>query len=232
MKNLKLKGKIVTIISIIVMVVAVFLMINVFKDKDTGNLAPSNVELYEVDNSFRVDSPLGFNGPFEVNVYGIIENKSDKDANDVVVKVYYYDVENKRQEVLIPSFDISANSEYTIDYDIVAEKRAFHVDKVEYKIGNGNFQELDNGFFSSFEPDATPIFNVVKLIPCIIILIIGGAGFFVGLAMVTFKKPSANKFSDVFKPSVRKDVVKCKYCGSNNKNGELKCSSCGASIEY
>jgi prophage antirepressor-like protein len=46
------------------------------------------------------------------------------------------------------------------------------------------------------------------------------------------RKPEAKKFTDVFKPSVRRDIVKCKYCGSGNKNGELKCSSCGASIEY
>ena len=225
MNNLKTKGKIVLIISIIIMLVSIFLIVRISKGEDSG----SSPVIYEVDNSFRVDSPLGFNGPFNVNVYGIVENRSDEPINNVVVRVYYYDVDRKRHEVVIPSFNIAANSEYTIDYDTIGQERAFYIDKVEYKIGNGSYKSLTGGTFTSM---GQGVKKMVKCIPFIFILLAGGTGVFIGTAMVTFKKPTVTKFSDVFKPSVRKDMVKCKYCGTFNKNGASKCSSCGAAIEY
>ena len=106
MNNLKIKGKIVLILSIIIMLVSVFLIVRIAKSDGEG----SSPTIYEVDNSFRVDSPLGFNGPYNVNIYGIVENKSDEAINNVVVRVYYYDVDRKRHEVVIPSFNIAANS--------------------------------------------------------------------------------------------------------------------------
>lgn len=226
MNNLKFKGRIILIVSLIVMIASVVFMIVTLKNGGES----SGPAIYEVDNSFSVDSPLGFNSPYEVNVYGIVENKTDSLIEDVVVRVYYYDTDRKRHEVVIPSFDISANSEYTIDYYTTGEERAFYIDKVEYKIGNGSYKTLSGHF--ALSGVGSGLINFAKCIPFIILILLGAGGVFVGVAMVTFKKPTVNKFSDVFKPSVRKDVIKCKYCGTYNKNGELKCASCGASIEY
>jgi hypothetical protein len=225
MNNLKIKGKIVLILSIIIMLVSVFLIVRIAKSDGEG----SSPTIYEVDNSFRVDSPLGFNGPYNVNIYGIVENKSDEAINNVVVRVYYYDVDRKRHEVVIPSFNIAANSEYTIDYDTTGQERAFYIDKVEYKVGNGSYKTLSGSTFSSVSQGAG---KVLKCIPLIFVLLAGGTGVFIGTAMVTFRKPTVSKFTDVFRPSIRKDMVKCKYCGTFNKNGSSKCSSCGAAIEY
>lgn len=233
MNNLKIKGKIVLILSIIMMLVSIFLIVRIAKS-DGGGSSPT---IYEVDNSFRVDSPLGMNGPYinpySVNVYGVVENKSDKAINDVVVRVYYYDVDRKRHEIVIPSFNIAANSEYTIDYDTTARERAFYIDKVEYKVGNGSYKTLSSSTFGSAS-QVTGKFagKLLKSIPFIFVLLAGAGGAFIGTAMVTFRKPTVSKFTDVFRPSIRRDMIKCKYCGTFNKNGSSKCSSCGAAIEY
>ena len=144
--------------------------------------------------------------------------------------MYYFDTDRKRHEVLIPSFDINANSEYTIDYDTTGQERAFYIDKVEYKIGSGSFKTLKG--FTSASTISNKMDNVGKIIPFIILLMISAGGIFVGISFITFNMPKAEKILDVFKPSVRKNIVKCQYCGSNNKHGTFKCSSCGAALEY
>ena len=229
MKNLKSKGIVTLIISFILMIVSIGLII--VNSKDEGeSLTNKDPSLYQVSNSFKVDSPLGFDEPYEVNIYGIIENKSNEDIEDVVVRVYYFDTDRERQEVIIPTFDIEAKSEYTIDYDTTGEERAFYIDKVEYKIGNGNFKTLKG--FTSASVITNKIDKSSKIIPFVFLLIFSVFGIFVGIAFTTYNMPTAEKIIDVFKPSVRKNIVTCKYCGSNNKHGTFKCTSCGAAIEY
>ena len=230
MKNVKGKGIGIIVISAIVMIISIVLIIANIKNKDQGS-SNTTQSIYEVDNSFKVSSPLAFQGPYEVNVYGIVKNNSAEDIKDVKVRVYYYDTDRKRHEVNIPSFDINAYSEYTIDYDTTGAERAFYVDKVEYKIGNGSFKKLNDSFFAGIGTSNDSV-DVGKIIPFIILLVFSIFGVFAGVAFTTYNMPTAEHVIDIFKPSVRKNIVQCQYCGSNNKHGTFKCSSCGANIEY
>ena len=230
MKNIKTKGIIILIISIIAFIIGVGGIIVNSKDKGESvvNTTPN---LYEVNNSFRASSPVKIYPPYQVNIYGIIENRSNKEVKDVTIKVYYSDTDWKRHEAIIPSFDIDANSEYIIDYDLDNQNhRGFYVEKVEYKVGNGNYKALKG--FSSAATSSKTNEKLLRILPFIIILIFSLPGIFIGVVFTTFNMPEAEHISDVFKPSVRKNIVKCQYCGTNNKHGVFKCSSCGASIEY
>lgn len=224
MKKANLYGKIILIISILVVIFSIGTIIYNATHKDE---VKEETYIYEVDNSFRVDSPLGFNGPYKVNVYGIVENKSNKKIENVIIKVYYYDVERKRHEVEIPVFDIDANSEYTIDYDTTGDVRAFYIDKIEYKIGNNGFKEMSrHGTFSDVSS------NAWKFVPFIILLFAGMFGIVFSIPLMAYKEIKFDKISTVFTSFANRNIVKCEYCGSSCKRGILKCPNCGAALEY
>lgn len=226
-------GKIILILSVILIVVSIIFLVRNINNNDDNNSQRGII--YEVDNTFKVSSPLGFNGPFDVEVYGIVENRSDEKIEDVTLKVYYYDTNNKRQTITVPTFDVEANSEYTVEYTIRESTRAFHVDKVEYTIGTGSVKTLTN-----YSNAQTSFSNSFKIVPFIFLIILGIGGAATSIVMMYVRSKPEGYFDDIEKSSggvmrAKKNTIQmvtCQYCGTENKVGASKCISCGSSLKY
>ena len=81
-----------------------------------------------------------------------------------------------------------------------------------------------------------------SMIPSVSVAMGGGCGFFffvmIFATIVSFVKGSRNNEIQIVyvekteNSEVKKEIVKvCKYCGSENKFEEIKCSNCGANLK-